>query len=244
VYLFFYLFWTFLLIYLPTRVFITYLLLFVHCFTCLFFHYPTVLSCCCLRSTSSSLKHLRSAVKLKRWNSWSSNRNASGHDGAFLKTPTSIILHPLNFQPLTDIYILISTEVAVSLIGAIGSDTLLQRLLPLGHLLSSLLSHRTGYILTMKHTLRFIGYCYKFWEECVISTYRHVLQLMMWHHIEISLKTKKLDNSLIMTAELLHIHKQLCMKFFIMTNMIKFSFKATCISDKLVWLSSVMQEHC
>jgi len=76
-----------LLIYLHTCLFIAYLLLFVHWFTCLFFRYPTLLSSCCLRFTSSSLKPLRSAVKLKGWDSWSSNRKASGHKGVFFKFP-------------------------------------------------------------------------------------------------------------------------------------------------------------
>lgn len=55
------------------------------------------------------------------------------------------------------------------------------------------------------------------------------------HYTEISLKSKKLDNSVIMTAELLHIHKLERIKLFLIkTNTMKFSLKAKCMSNKLV----------
>ena len=166
---------------LTTKVFIMYLFLFVHCFTCLFFSLSNSFIFLLPYIHFLKFKTLKKFCEIETLRFLnSSNRKASGHEVTFLKTPTSIILHPFNFQSFTDIYILINTERASSLIGATGGDTLLQRLLPLCHLLPSLLSHKTGRILTMKHILPFIGYWYKVWEDCVKSTYLQVLQLTFW----------------------------------------------------------------
>ena len=137
IYLFIYLFLAYLLIYLPTHVFITYLLLFVHCFTCLFFHKPTVLSSWCLTSTSSSLKPLRSAVKLKRWDSWRVQPQSFWTWGGVFKSPTSKLFHLWNFQVIHRHTFLLAPKQLVLWLVLLAA-THLQRLLPLCHL-SSLL---------------------------------------------------------------------------------------------------------
>ena len=59
-------------------------------------------------------------------------------------------------------YIPVSTEAACSLVSAVGSDTLAAPSTALSLVLSPL-THNTERILTMKHILPFIRYCYKFW---------------------------------------------------------------------------------